>query len=192
MNEETAVFFSRFAFIFIIYSVISSGYISEVLSCQMQHFMKTSKIARHVLGVLMVLVFIMMEGGWSFDQKLDDEAPTNWASGNVMNSTIMAIAIYLIFLVSSKSQLAPNIIFFSFTFILYFINTQRAYWLARKKITEDTNKQIINFEIFLLIICVCSLLYGFVDYVMYQQKNYGNKFSWAIFLIGTTQCASVH
>jgi hypothetical protein len=191
MNEDATVVFSRFAFIFLIYSIISSGYISEVLSCQMQHFMTHNKFARHILGIVMITVFIMMEGGWSFDKKEDDVYSNNWSSGNVLTTCIIAIGIYLIFLISSKSQLVPNILFFSLTFILYAINTQRSYWLVREQISKELNERIVNFEIALLFACICILVYGFVDYVSYQRRSYGPKFDWSIFLLGTSQCASL-
>ena len=185
------MFFSRFAFIFIIYSIVSSGYISEVLSCQMQHFLTHNKFARHLLGIIMIIVFIMMEGGWSFNNKEDDTFSNNWSSGNLIDTTIIAIGIYIIFLISSKSQLVPNILFFSLTFILYAINTQRSYWFVRGKISKELNERVFNFEIALLIASVCILVYGFVDYVMYQQRSYGSKFDWSLFILGTSQCASL-
>jgi hypothetical protein len=157
----------------------------------MQYFLTHSKFARHVLGIIMIVVFIMMEGGWSFDKQEDDEHSNDWSSGNLIDSTIIAIGIYIIFLISSKSQLLPNILFFSLTFILYAINTQRSYWFVRGKISKELNERIINFEILLLIACVCILLYGFLDYVMYQQRSYGSKFDWSLFLLGTSQCASL-
>jgi hypothetical protein len=191
MNEDATVVFSRFAFIFLIYSIISSGYISEVLSCQMQHFMTHNKFARHILGIIMIIVFIMMEGGWSFDKKEDEDHSNDWSSGNVLTTFVIAIGIYMIFLISSKSQLVPNILFFSLTFILYVINTQRSYWLVREKISKELNEHIVNLEIVLLITCICILVYGFVDYVSYQRRSYGPKFDWALFFLGTSQCASL-
>lgn len=191
MNEDATVIFSRFAFIFLIYSIISSGYISEILSCQMQHFMTHSKFARHILGIIMIIVFIMMEGGWSFNKQEDDEFSNNWSSGNVLETSVIAAGIYFVFLISSKSQIVPNILFFTFTFILYVINTQRSYWLVRDKISKELNEKIVKLEIVLLVLCFCILIYGFIDYVMYQQKNYGSNFDWSIFLLGTSQCASL-
>ena len=191
MNENTTVIFSRFAFIFLIYSIISSGYISEVLSCQMQYFMTHSKFARHILGIIMILVFIMLEGGWSFNPENDDNTLNNWSSGNIIDTIIIAIGIYVIFLISSKSQLIPNIIFYSLTFILYAINTHRSYLLVRGKISKELNEKIINLEIVLLILCICILIYGFVDYIFYQKNMYGSKFDWSVFILGTSQCKSL-
>jgi len=191
MNEETTVYFSRFAFIFLIYVVISSGYISQILSCQMQNFLTNNFIGRHIIGIVMVFVFIMLEGGWSLQKKDDKESENNWSTGNVIDSLIISIGIYVIFLISSKSQLIPNIIFYVLLFILYAINTQRSFWLSRNKITEDTNTNIIHVEIGLFITILGTLCYGFIDYILYQKQNYKNNFSWSTFILGKTKCSSV-
>lgn len=191
MNEETTVYFSKFAFIFLIYVVISSGYISQILSCQMQNFLTNNFIGRHIIGIVMVFVFIMLEGGWSLQGKDDKESENNWSTGNVIDSLIISIGIYVIFLISSKSQLIPNIIFYILLFILYAINTQRSFWLSRNKITEDTNTNIIHVEIGLFITTLLTLCYGFIDYILYQKQNYKNNFSWSTFILGKTKCSSV-
>ena len=81
---------SQVAFIFLIFVVISGGYVSNILSCQMQNMLKYNLYARHVIGVIMVFVFIMLEGGWDFDKQRENEASTDWSSGNTMNTLIYA------------------------------------------------------------------------------------------------------
>ena len=103
---------------------------------------------------------------------------------------IMAIGIYVVFLISSKSQLIPNLIFFTLTFALYIINTQRTYWMVRNKIDETTNAALIRFEIGLFTVCIATLIIGFIDYTLYQRRSYGNAFSWTTFLVGTPKCKS--
>jgi hypothetical protein len=187
---DPTVLFSRFAFVFLIYAIITSGYINETLSCQMRHFLKTAHYARHILGVVMVFVFIMLEGGWSFDKKQDEEAENDWSSGNVLHSIALASMIYLVFMISSKSQLIPNIIFFSLVFILYGINTQRSYWYVRKRIGDDVNRRIIQAEIVVFAAALVILAYGFVNYLLYQRKSYGSSFVWSKFFLGTSKCSS--
>jgi hypothetical protein len=157
----------------------------------MQKFLTNNFIGRHIIGIVMVFVFIMLEGGWSLQKKDDKESENNWSTGNVIDSLIISIGIYVIFLISSKSQLIPNIIFYVLLFILYAINTQRSFWLSRNKITEDTNTNIIHVEIGLFITILGTLCYGFIDYILYQKQNYKNNFSWSTFILGKTKCSSV-
>ena len=136
-------------------------------------------------------MFIMMEGGWSFDTEENEKAPNDWSSGNVIDTMIMSVGIYLIFIISSKSQLLPNLIFFGFMFLLYLVNTQRNYWLARKEISEETNEKLFNFQVGVFLLSLATLAYGFIDYVLYQKGEYKDKFSWYIFLAGSQKCASL-
>ncbi len=180
--------FSKIAFIFLIFVVISGGFVQDILSCQMQSWLANSLYARHIIGVVMIFVFIMMEGGWDYDKDEEALAVNDWSSGNTIHSFGYAIAIYTLFVISSKSQLIPNLIFFSFIFILYFTNTYRSYLEKRDKIDKDTNKMVIQFEYVILTLGLITLFYGFYDYSIYKKNEFGKKFSWTKFMIGTTQC----
>lgn len=192
IDSENNVYFSRIAYIFVIFSIVSSGYIVDILSCQMRYVLETNLYFRHLIGILMIFVLIMTSGGWSFDKKVDDEAPTNWYNGNVIDTMIMALCIYIIFLFSSKSRFWPNIVFFSILLLLYLINTQREFWNAREQITEKINKILLNTEYVLSGVGGVTLLYGFVDYVCYQKEEYGNRFNWLYFILGRKRCSKIN
>lgn len=181
---------SRFAFIFLIYALVTSGYISEILSCQMRTFIQNKWYARHILAVILVFAFIMFEGGWDFDKDRENQESNNWASGNTLHSLVISFIIYLIFLISSKSNLMANIIFFSLLFVLYIINTYREYQLRRSEINESTNNNIIFFEQIIFSIIVIVLIVGFIDYYYYKKKQHEKKndFKWFEFFVGTTKC----
>lgn len=183
--------FSKFAFLFLIFTVVSGGYVSEVLSCQMQKFLSTSTYGRHLVGMLMVFVFIMMEGGWSFSSQKNDKAENNWSSGNVMDSMVMALIIYAIFVLSSKTSLLMNTVFFALLFALYCLNTQRSFWLARGLIKEETSQAMIKVQYMLVALALAALAYGVYDYTGYQKKQYGSNFSWSKFALGTARCSSL-
>jgi hypothetical protein len=191
MSDQTVgIKLSRFAFIFLVYAVVTSGYITETLSCQFRSFMAESMIGRHVFGIIMIFTFIMMEGGWSFDIEENNAAPNDWSSGNCFHTLIIAIGIYSVFLISSKSQLIPNMLFIVSAFITYLIGTQRSYWYSRKMISEDTNQIMIKLQYVFAFITVGILIYGFYDYYQYQIVNYGKNFSFLKFLFGGHTCAS--
>lgn len=185
------VYFSRIGFIFICFVVVSSGYISEILSCQTRYIFETSPYFRHFIGILLFFVFIMMEGGWSFNKEEDDKFSNNWASGNVIDTAILAFGLYAVFLISSKSQFIYNIAFFAIVLIIYLINTQRSYYLVRESISKETNSHLLMFETFGSIIAVIILIYGFGDYYLYQMKSHPKDFSYTKFILGAHKCQSV-
>ena len=182
---------SRYAFVFLIYILVSAGYISQILSCQMRYFLITSLYFKHVFAIIMVFSFIMFEGGWDFDKKEEDKAPTNWASGNTVHTFIIAIIIYIIFLLSAKSKLIPNLLFFGLMFILYFINTYRDYIYQRKRLSDDLNNTILFYEKIIAFIAFIVLMYGFIDYYYYQKADHPNDFSWRRFILGKAHCHSL-
>jgi hypothetical protein len=189
LNKTINTSLSRFGFLFLIFAVVSSGYVTEILSCQMRKTLETSIYFRHFIGVLIFFVFIMLEGGWSFNNKVNEMFSNNWSSGNVLDTIIIAVILYIIFLLSAKSQFKYNIIFFGLVFILYFINTQRDYWHQRNIISEKSNKYTLYIEYIILFLSILFLIIGFIDYVIYQKKEYKNKFNWLIFLLGSHNCS---
>ena len=185
------VYFSRIGFIFICFVVVSSGYISEILSCQTRYMFETNPYFRHFVGILVFFVFIMLEGGWSFNKEEDSKFSNNWSSGNVIDTAILAFALYCIFLISSKSKFVYNITFFLLVLMIYLINTQRSYYLVRGSISEETNSNILIFETFAAIIAVIVLLYGFGDYFIYQMASHKTDFSILKFILGSHVCKSI-
>lgn len=104
-------FLSKFAYIFLIFVIVASGYLKTILSCQMQYYLENISYYKHILGVIMVFVFIMSEGGWSFNQEENDMADNNWSSGNAFHSLIFGLLLYILLLLTAKSRIIFNIIF---------------------------------------------------------------------------------
>ena len=118
-------------------------------------------------------------------------ARNDWTSGNVLETLIMSFAIYVTFLISSKSQLVPNLIFFGLLLLLYLINTQRNFWKARNMISVHTNAFMLYTTYMLGASSIVTLLYGFINYINYQKSQYGDDFSWFYFILGGQKCASL-
>jgi uncharacterized membrane protein len=132
----------------------------------------------------------MAEGGWSFDEEYNNIAPTNWASGNIIDTFIMSIIIYIFFVLTSKSQLMPNIIMYATIFLIYCINTQRSFWFDRNIINENINNNLIILIYVLSGLSFIIFLYGFINYIFYQKKEYGTKFTWTKFFLLGNKCTN--
>lgn len=179
---------AKLAFLFLIFLVISSSFLTQVLSCQTQYLFNKNLYAKHIIGLLLIFVFIMMEGGWSFNQKLQDEAPVDWSNGNVIDSMVWSFIIYTIFLLTSKMKVKPNIAFYSLIFAIYLINTQRLYWKNRDLITKEQNEKTVH----ILKLCsgaaVLLFMYGITNYYNYEKVKRGKDFRLPIFFLGKRQC----
>lgn len=182
---------SKIAFLFISFVIIASGYVTQVLPCQTQSFIENSIVAKHIVGILISFLFIMLEGGWSFDEDTQDAAQVDWSNGNARDSLIFGVLLYTVFLLSAKMQLVPNIILYTSLFCIYVINTQRLYWKNRDIISEKTNEEYITYTKYGLFFSLCVFIYGVIDYYNYQKKSYGGDFSFQKFILGKTVCSGV-
>jgi len=186
MSFNAEEYIARLGILFVIFAVISSGYVINAgISCQMQRFLQ-SKGGMHTVGVLMVLIFLLMEGGMSFDPKVDDEAPTNWTRANVISTIAISLIVYGLFILSSKMQFWPNLIFYVMVMVMYLLMTHRRFLKDRKRISPKTDARIQKFIDGLLIGISVVGAYGIVDYVPPQKVERGPNFSWWKFFIGNT------
>ena len=116
---------SKIGFLFISFMVVASGYVTQVLPCQTQSYLQEGMIGKHIIGWLICFLFIMLEGGWSFNMDEQNKAGVDWSNGNVLDSLVFGSMLYSIFLLTSKMKLMPNIILYSLLFSVYLINTQQ-------------------------------------------------------------------
>jgi len=182
---------SKIAFLFISFVVVSGGYVTQVLPCQTQRFMEDNIIAKHVIGIMISFLFIMMEGGWSFNMKEQKKAPVDWSNGNAIDSMIFGTILYFIFLLTSKMKLLPNLILFGMLFLVYLLNSQRMYWKNRNLISNENNKTFLNYIYICLIISTVVFVYGISEYIIYQINERKNEFDILKFIIGTNKCDSL-
>jgi len=198
---------TKVAFLFITYVVIAGGVLTRGLPCQLQRELETNRYLQHFIGFLCIFIFIMMEGGWDFNNKgkkdetmntnnengnesnkPEEEIVNDFSNGNSIQTFFYSIAIYIVFILSSKMQLVPNLLFLAILFIAYLVTTQTNYWANRKLITPEQVSYSETIQNGLLGSSLVVLVYGFVDYVMYQKRQRGNKFDIVKFIFGAPTC----
>jgi hypothetical protein len=182
---------SKIGFLFISFVVIASGYVTQVLPCQTHNFLQNSTFGKHFIGILIMFLFIMLEGGWSFNMEQQDKAGVDWSNGNVIDTMIFGIILYSVFLLTSKMKLIPNAILYTLLFSVYLINTQRLYWENREMINQEENDRMVNVIKMALGTSLFVFIYGFIDYFIYEKKSYGKNFSVFQFLFDGTKCHSL-
>lgn len=179
---------ARISFIFVSFLVISGGYADQLLSCSIQKELKNNLLFKHIIGIGLIFMFIMLEGGWSFDIDEQNKEDISWSDGNSVDSLIYALMLYVILLLSAKTKLTYNITFLILLFILYMINTKRTYNYKRNLISEKMNKNIMDLEKILIIILPIILFIGVTDYYLHKKNEFGKKFSSFTFFFGKISC----
>ena len=183
-----STYLSFVAFLFLTFAIMSSGFVTQILSCQVQEQLHKNIYAKHIIGYLLIYVFIMLEGGWSFNREEDEKAEVNWSNGNALDSLLFAFGLYTLFLLSAKMQLVPNLLFYTLLFIVYVGNTQRLYWHNRERITDEHNEKALQALYVVFSIACAVLLYGVVDYYLYIRGKRTTQFSWSKFILGKPSC----
>ena len=182
---------SKIGFLFVAFIVIASGYVTQVLPCQTQNYLKNSVMGKHIIGWLICFLFIMLEGGWSFDMNTQNKSVVNWSNGNVLDTLVFGLGIYLILLLSAKMNIITNAILMLLLFCVYAINTQRLYWYNRELINDDKNKLLIDITKYTLAGSIIVFLYGIIRYIIKKKKQYRKHFSIKTFILGKVICRSL-
>lgn len=188
LENKVNVNVNKVVFIFICFILIAGGEVRQLLSCGMQKQLRDNTYLKHIVGILLIFIFIMMEGGWSLNKELQDKKPVSWENGDSVGTLIYGIILYFIFLLTSKMNFNINILFYLLFFILYIINSERIFLFNRSVITNTTNSNIELIELILLIFGVCLGVYGIVEYYLVKKNEYKNKFTINNFLFGTNPC----
>lgn len=167
----------KLVFIIVCLVVISGKYVTHLLSHQTHKFFTENPYVKHVLGFLLVFIFIMQHGGFSFDQELQNRESVDWSNGNTFDTLIFTFILYMLFIVTTKMKLIPNMIFLSLLFLLYVLNSQREFLYKRNVISYKDNLVYENYirgsAIFIMLFCV----YFVYDYYTYEKIQYGKQFN---------------
>lgn len=162
---EESRLFSFASFVFIIYIVIATGFISDVLSKNIKQHVKHALVAKYVVLYLLIFSFIMLEGGWSFDPAKGDDTST-WKDGNALHSLVYALAIFLVIVVLSISSILVNALVVVALFATYVMDAQRRYWRKRGEISEATDSRIRGAETALLCIAAALMAFGVLRFAV--------------------------
>lgn len=190
-NELIGTHTSKIGFLFVSFIVIASGYVTQVLPCQTQSWLQNSFVGKHVIGWLICFLFIMLEGGWSFDMKTQNKSDVDWASGNVLDTLVFGLGLYLVFLLTAKMEIYTNGLLMLLLFLVYGMNTQRLYWKKRELITEDKNNQMIDITKYTIVASIIVFIYGIIHYFLKKKKEYGKRFNLLMFFFDSEPCRSI-
>jgi hypothetical protein len=181
-------YIAKIGFLFVAFVVVSGGYVTQTMPCQTQKYFRDSTVAKHLIGILMCFLFIMLEGGWSFNQSVQDKATVDWASGNALDTMAFAFLLYATFLVSAKMELKHNLVLYAGLLLLYITNSQRLYWHNRQMISDDTDATMTIILQILSVVCIVFAVIGVIRYFIKQRREKEGKFEYVKFFLDAGNC----
>ena len=162
--------------IFLYYLFIANNYTDNLISGQLQDFLRTNRIAKHIIGFISILVLLNLTG----DKDKRD----------YMQTFGRAFIIYLIFLVSTKLDLKWNLILIGGLILSYLYEQHLNFRIGETEIDETLtniykNSKIKSFLsqkylIFGLILGGISI--GAYSYYNKKETQFGGAFDDVKFL----------
>ena len=207
--------------IFFLYFVLISAYCSSLLNCGLQRYMKNSIYFKHILIFLSIYIFTFILGWYKFESlvigiKEDFAIKENEKTKNDFNNKplqklgtwlLYTIAIYIIFLISTKSEVIYILIFFVFTIISIIVQiilksiTSKEYsevnnkfFISKKDYKGDNDKLVIALHNVIsvgFIIVLALLLIGFVQYFNRQSADHAHHRDTRLFIFRTSTCRDI-
>ena len=167
--------------IFIFYLIISGNFIGNLLSCKTQKLFTENIIVRHILGFATLYFFVVF---------VDPDSE----SVNPTNKIMIALVLYLLFVVSTRCYYPFVFIIICILLLIYIIEQYKTYYnkdenksklgkngLLALKIANNSTMPLITLNLILLVI-------GFVNYLGRKSVEYKPVWSWSKFWTGVVEC----
>lgn len=155
-----------------LYLWVMLGAIYTLLNCDLQRALNSNILAKHITGIIaFFFLFNIVD-------------PNN--KSHIVTTLLKTFVVYTIFLMATKSKLPYIILSLALLFVDQILRNHVNYLqnVANNRI-ERYNKARKYIQIAIL----CSILIGFLHYLYRQKMDYGDKFSFYKFFLGTSVCA---
>ena len=204
--------------VFFLYVVLVSGYCSSLLNCGLQRYMQNSVYFKHFLILLSIYIFTFILNWYTFDslaisqqegfQTEEEKIYKNLDSLKKLGMWfIYSFCIYLVFLLTTKSEVPFILIFIVFTITSLLVQiivksiSSSSYSEHANKFIISTydyngiNKHIVvpahNIVAIGFIVVMGLVFYGCYKYFLRQWKDHAHHWKWEKFIFGTSKCRDV-
>jgi quinol-cytochrome oxidoreductase complex cytochrome b subunit len=169
-GEET---FDVTASIAFMYLWMFFAFFTILSSCELQELATKNIYVKHAMAFIAFFFLITI-----VDSQNNQSVQLTW---------LKTLIVYLIFVVTTKMTLFGIMILLG---LLLIDLTLRAHIQYRQK-QGDTKEQLtiyLNARVWIRYLLFTTIIFGFLHYLFYQEKEYQTKFSLAKFLLGTGKC----
>lgn len=159
--------------LFAFYLIVFCNFTKELVGCRLQYVLDKNIYAKHFIGFLLLFFLVIMVD------------PSNMEK-NLLANVGYSLFIYILFVITTKISFTLMIPVLLLLLVCYIVAT-----IAKKKKEEKKEEEYHNLKmmekIAFVIMCLISIV-GFIIYLVEKQREYGDKFSFSKFILGTPVC----
>lgn len=166
--------------VMLMYFSILFGFLGSYINCDLQRMLQNNPYFVHLLG-FMCMVFIYITQDFEL---------------STLNIIGRAIGMYILYLFATKSKWYFGIL--TIVLLLIYGIIRRDFLISQRNSQDEKpsieqlskDQQRILFIIRLLMLF--SILFGMLQYIFLQKKEYKQNFSWTKFFLGTGSCKAFY
>ena len=179
MNLYNIINFKHYSFLFALYLIIAVNFLGQLFSCHLQSLLYKNIYIDHLIGLCTLFFFVLLVQKQTTANDYEDE----YSYFRYMLTTLF---LYIVFICSLRLKDNYLVIFITLIAINFGI---RGYIDSLNP--DKFEDKIKNLEIYSKIsasISIIILIIGMYKYYIDKKKQYCNKFSHVIFLLGNKTC----
>lgn len=146
------------------------GYLSTLLNCDLQRFMNSHILVRHVIGITTFFFLFTL---------IDTENKTN-----ILSIWVKTLVVYILFILSTKAKWFFVLPVLALLLIDQTIKKHVSIEKTQERITEEGEMKFKDVSRFLNVVVTSCIVTGVIHYAFLQKAEYGSKFSWWTFFLG--------
>jgi hypothetical protein len=164
---------------FILYLLIAANFMAPLVGCKMQRILQDSMLLKHIIGFMTLYFFVVLTSQ-------PDVHPTR--------SALQAVAIYVWFIMTTRTTTRIMAAIFVLLFALTILNSWKNYLATHpgEHNDEDLKRTIARISLAQQLVqytIVGLTVVGFLYYLYLKEREYGNTyFDWTDFVVGRPNC----
>lgn len=172
MVDITSAVLPAFAF----YLVVFCNFTPELMGCRLQTVLRESMLAKHVIGLILMLFLVVLADPANADTKI------------VKNVGIACVA-YVAYLMTTRISLPLVILVITLLLAAYIVGVRKDRAAAEGGGEESPKVRRLHMIQNGLIVCGLAItVIGFGFYFREKRAEYGSKFSYQKFIVGNVRC----
>lgn len=161
-----------FSGLFLLFLIVSSNFVGELFSCDLQNMLRTTRSLKHLFGFAMLFYFVNLTS-----------STLPWSKGLLAG---FSAALYALFVLSSRTTADVQMVTFMFLFAIFIVQMVKADQIAKLQTepSQEKQKEIqdryqrINLVTYVLsIIVVAIVIIGHIMFAIRSTKTYAELWS---------------